>query len=141
MDPREEQAREDILEVYDSFQEANIAAAATADYESTELAEYVAQPLLGELLHGLQQMSDLGVHHTGRPTWSPTITAVRFDTSPPTATIEDCLDVTDWLVVDEDGNELPGPSGPTRYVVTVQAKQVDDRWYIYEAVPNRSQAC
>jgi hypothetical protein len=141
MDPREEQARREVLEVYDGFREASIAAAATADYESTELAEYVAQPLLGTLLHDLQLMSDASIHNTGRPTWSPTVTAVRFDTTPPTATIEDCLDVTAWLVVDENGESLPTSTGLTRYVVVAQAKQVDDRWYIYEAEANRSQAC
>lgn len=141
VDPAEEQARQDILEVYDSFREASITAAATADYESTELAEYVAQPLLGEMLNSLQQMSEAGIHNTGRPTWSPTVTALRLDTSPPSATIEDCLDITGWLVVDDNGEPLPAPSGLTRYVVVVQAKQVSDRWYIYETVANRSQAC
>ncbi|MGI5213869.1 hypothetical protein [Plantactinospora sp. CA-290183] len=132
----EEQARHDVLAAYNGYLEAYVKASATADYRTTELATYVGEPLLGQLLNSLFNMSRSGVHNEGRPTWSPRVTELRLDANQ--AVIQDCFDSTNW-------NTVGGKAKPTaqakRYPVAVKAKRVNDKWYVYESTAQRSSTC
>ncbi|MDG4784941.1 hypothetical protein O7626_03165 [Micromonospora sp. WMMD1102] len=135
-DAVEEGARHDILAAYNGYLEAYVKASATADYRTKELATYVGEPLLGQLLNNLFNMSRSGVHNEGRPTWSPTVTELRLDANQ--AVIQDCFDSTNW-------NTVGGKAQPTaqakRYPVVVKAKRVNDKWYVYESTAQRSSTC
>ena len=132
----EDEARRDILAVYTGYLEAYIKASATADYRTKELATYVGEPLLGQLLNNLYNMSRSGVRNEGRPTWTPTVTELHLDRGE--AVIQDCFDSTNW-------NAVGGKAQPTtqakRYPVVVQAKRVDGKWYVYESTAQRSSTC
>ncbi len=136
VDPAEAQARRDILAAYNGYLEAYVKATSTADYRTKELGPYVAQPLLGDLLHNLQLMSSSGVHYEGRPVSNPEVTELRLDVG--TAVIEGCFDATNW-------NAVGGKAQPTaqakRYPVVLKAKRVSGKWYLYEAVADRSATC
>ena len=132
----EEQARREILATYNGYLEAYIKASATADYRTQELAQFVGEPLLGQLLNNLQNMSRSNVHNEGRPTWNPTVTELRLDAGQ--AVIQDCFDSTNW-------NAVGGKAQPTtqakKYPVVVKAKRVNGKWYVYESTAQRSATC
>ncbi|MDG4833014.1 hypothetical protein O7627_27455 [Solwaraspora sp. WMMD1047] len=134
--PAEDEARTKILATYDGYLEAYIAASAKADYRTKDLAEWVAEPLLGQLLNNLQLMSNNGVRNVGRPRWSPTVTELRLEAND--AVIEDCFDSTDWNAV----GGRPAPTAQARkYPVVAKVKRVGERWYVYESNPRRDVAC
>lgn len=131
-----DQARQKILATYNGYLEAYIKASATADYRTEELAKFVGEPLLGQLLNNLFNMSRSGVRNEGRPTWSPAVTELRLDSKQ--AVIQDCFDSTNW-------NAVGGKAKPTaqakKYPVVVKAKSVNDTWYVYESTARRSSTC
>ena len=130
------QAQQDVIAVYDGYLEAYVKASATADYRTKELAKFVGEPLLGQLLNNLQNMSRSGVHNEGRPTWNPTVTELRLDAGE--AVIQDCFDSTDWNTV---GGQAPPTIQAKRYPVVVKVKRVGEKWYVYESTASRSSAC
>lgn len=136
VDAVEEEARQAVLAAYNGYLEAYVKASATADYRTKELATYVGEPLLGQLLNNLFNMSRSGVHNEGRPSWSPTVTELRLDAGE--AVIQDCFDSTNW-------NAVGGKAQPTaqakRYPVVVKAKRVSGKWYVYESTAQRSSTC
>ncbi|WP_238005851.1 hypothetical protein KZZ52_41575 [Dactylosporangium sp. AC04546] len=134
--PAEDEARSRILAVYNGYLEAFIKASATSDYRTIELAAYVGEPLLGQLLNGLYIFSLNGIHSEGRPTWSPTVAELSLSTGE--AVIQDCFDGTNWNSV---GGKTPPPPQAKRYPVVVKAKQVNGRWYVYESVAERGSPC
>lgn len=136
VDSAEEQTRQDVIAVYDGYLEAYVKASATADYRTKELAKFVGEPLLGQLLNNLQNMSRSGVHNEGRPTWSPTVTELQLDAGE--AVIQDCFDSTNWNAV---GGEAPPTTQAKRYPVVVKVKRVSEKWYVYESTARRSSTC
>ncbi|MFK3984471.1 hypothetical protein ACI2K4_29370 [Micromonospora sp. NPDC050397] len=135
-DAAEERARNEVLAAYNGYLETYIKASAQADYRTNELATYVGEPLLGQLLNNLYNMSRSGVHNEGRPTWSPTVTELRLDANE--AVIQDCFDSTNW-------NAVGGKTQPTaqakKYPVVLRAKRVNDKWYVHESTAQRSSTC
>lgn len=132
----EERARQEVLAAYNGYLEVYIKASATADYNTQELAKFAGEPLLGQLLNNLFNMSRSGVHNEGRPTWSATVTELRLDSNE--AVIQDCFDSTNW-------NAVGGKAQPTtqakKYPVLVKAKRVKEKWYVYESTAQRGSTC
>jgi len=135
-DPAEDQARQQVLATYNGYLEAYITASAAADYRTDALKQYVAEPLLGQLLNNLFNMSRSGVHNEGRPRWSPTVTELRLGDDQ--TVIQDCFDSSNW-------NAVGGKAKPTaqakKYPVVVKVKRIKDRWYVYESTAQRSSTC
>ena len=139
---REAEAQREVLAVYDGYRNANVRAAATADHQSKELGRYVGEPLLGQLVNNLYVMSQNGIVSRGRPTWSPKVTMLRLNASPPTAEIVDCFDTTNWnAVFKATGKSAAAPGQTKRFKVSAVAKQVGGRWYIVESRAERTTPC
>lgn len=135
-DSAEQRAREQILTAYDGYLEAYVKASARADYRTRELARFVAEPMLGQLLNSLYTMARNRLHNEGRPAWSPSVTELRVAAGQ--AVVQDCLDATAWNVV----GGRPAPTGQAkRYPVVVKAKRVGGSWYMYESAAQRSSTC
>ncbi|MFI7025145.1 hypothetical protein ACIBMZ_20755 [Micromonospora sp. NPDC049900] len=134
--PLEVSARRDVLAAYNGYLEAYVKASATADYRTTELAKFVGEPLLGQLLNSLHSMSRSGVRNEGRPTWSPSVTELRLDANE--AVIQDCFDSTGWVVV---GGKARPTTQAEKYPVVVKVKRVNGKWFVYESIAQRSSTC
>jgi type II secretory pathway pseudopilin PulG len=132
----EEQARQEVLAAYNGYLEAYVKASATADYNTQELAKFVGEPLLGQLLNNLFNMSRSGVHNDGRPTWSPTVTELRLDSNE--AVVQDCFDSTNWNAV---GGKVQPTTQAKKYPVVVKVKRVNGKWYVYESAAQRGSTC
>jgi hypothetical protein len=152
LDPGEAAAVAEILATFDGFRRAEVAVQADPEpaYLAQErLADYLADPLLGLALFEVEAMHRRGVVRAGEPTWHPTVTELRLDRSPPTATVRDCLDATGWRLADRDSGGpttaesegLPARFAPDRYVMEFSARFVENRWLFDEASVERDQRC
>jgi hypothetical protein len=152
VDPAEAAAIAEILAAFDGFRRAEVAIQANPEpaYLALErLGEYLADPLLGLALFEVETMHRRGVVRAGEPTWAPTVTELRLDGSPPTATVRDCLDATGWELADRDSGGpttaesegLPARFAPDRYVMEFNARFVVDRWLFDEARVERNERC
>jgi hypothetical protein len=152
LDPAEAAAVEEILAAFDGFRRVEVEI--QADPEPAYLAEerltdYLADPLLSLTLFELETMHRRGVVRDGRPTWSATVTELRLDDDPPSATVRDCLDATGWELADrKDGRPasaeaegLPARFAPDRYVMEFDATRVDGRWLFAQARVERGARC
>lgn len=137
------EARTQILSAYAGYQQAVMAASLKGDHQAKELAQYTAEPLLGQTRNSIYQIKQAGLVNKGERRWSPQITDLQLDQATPTATIEDCTDTSTWLVVSRTtGKPAPKPSGrPDKYLVTSTAKKVGGKWYVAESKGDWSRPC
>lgn len=151
-DPAEAAAVEEIMTAFDGFRRAEVAVQADpqpAYLVLDQLAAYLADPLLGLALFEVETMHSRGVVRAGEPTWQPAVTQLQLDSSPPTATVRDCLDATGWELADRDGGGpataesagLPARFAPDRYVMEFNARFFEDRWLFDEARVERDEQC
>ncbi|MFG3512730.1 hypothetical protein [Streptomyces bobili] len=61
----------------------------------------------------------------------------------PTATIEDCVDLSNWQTIDTRTNKvLPLPTNqPRRYVATATAEKWPNGWMVTDYVPDGARTC
>lgn len=127
-------AKAEVLAVYRSYWDAQIKAYAKASPVDTGLDKYAFDKALGKTESELVALRIGGNVLKGEPKISPDVTAVSLDESPKKATIIDCVDVTNWKMFKEKtGEEVKLPKERlTRFVTTVSARTVGDKWMIVE---------
>ncbi|MFE2268518.1 hypothetical protein ACFXB4_04705 [Streptomyces lavendulae] len=127
-------AKAEVLAVYRSYWDAQIKAYAKASPVDTGLDKYAFDKALGKTESELVALKIGGNVLKGEPKISPEVTAVSLDESPKKATITDCVDVTNWKMFKEKtGDEVKLPKERlTRFVTTVSARTVGDKWMIVE---------
>jgi len=134
--PAEAAAVAEILALVQGFREVEVTSYAAPEppgIARQELAGYLADPALSETLQTLHGMEQAGVVFEGRPTWDPNVTDLRLSDTPPTATVHDCVDATNWRSVFRDtGDPVPGDSRPERYLARLQVKRYPEGWLIHD---------
>ncbi|WP_233435924.1 hypothetical protein [Streptomyces anulatus] len=127
-------ARAEVLAVYRSYWDAQVKAYAKASPVDTGLDKYAFDKALGKAESELVALKLNGNVIKGEPKLSPEVTAVNLDETPKKATITDCVDVSNWKLVKEKTDEevkLP-KERLTRFVTTINARTVGDKWMIVE---------
>jgi hypothetical protein len=143
-DPARAAAERDVLTAYAAYREAADAAWIKGDSKAKNLATVVAEPLLGQIRYVIGQHRNAGLIAKGRRVSAPEVTEVDLTGRTPKAVIDDCMDYSQWsIVVKKTGKPAPRPSvtGPSKFLVTAQAKQVSGRWYIAESQGDPSRPC
>ncbi|MFC3521466.1 hypothetical protein ACFPZ0_11240 [Streptomonospora nanhaiensis] len=72
-----------------------------------------------------------GIRATGEPDLAPEVAEVRLSANPPRVVIEDCVDGSDWSVVEEDlgaVEELSDSEAPRPFTATVTKE--DGTWQV-----------
>jgi FlaG/FlaF family flagellin (archaellin) len=144
VDPRIAAASKAALAAYSGYVTAYAAAAAVANPDDPNLARYIGGALLVLSRHNLRQLKDHGAIELGRP--KATLIGNRTDLggSPPTVTIEACVDYSDYqLVYKADRSPVPGSSLKVpRYRTTAKVTLfVDGRWLVAGDNPHRDVPC
>lgn len=141
--PAEAAASEELLTVVRDFRELEVTAYADPQpphLARRQLSAYLADPLLSRTLDTLNTMQRAGIVFEGRPTWQPVVADLRLEATPPTATIHDCVDATEWRsVFEETGEPVPADDVPDHYTMRLYAKQFPDGWLLHEAAMEESQ--
>jgi hypothetical protein len=143
VDPSVAAASAQVLAVYNAYLQATKAANATADYQSADLKKYTTSPLQQQVIAQLYQNNQHGAVYKGEFISNPKVVDVRLSADPPTATVEDCIDYTNYRLVYK-ANNLPVPvaSGGRRFVVATTAKQVVGQgWLLSDAHSYRERSC
>lgn len=106
------------------------------------LSNFLADPLLSEVLTLLNDMQQGGIAFHGEPTWMPIVTELRVDETPATAVVRDCVDATGWQsVFMETGEPVPGDIRPDRYVNWLNVKRFPDGWLVYDSDVEEGAEC
>ena len=109
--PALDAVRPAVLAAYRGMWADEVAAAATADYQSPLLAQHAAGAALSLLVRGLYAYHQEGLVAKGQPVTHPQVTSLSPTSAPTQATVLDCFDDTHWLVYKSSGgleNNVPG---------------------------------
>lgn len=135
-----------ILDVYSGSVQAAVAAQRAGDRDHPDLAKYFGgnTPALFDVQEGIDRHDTRGTFYEGElQVVTAKVTEFDPDAEPPTASIEACLDDTDYRLVNrEDGSAVPDTESGGRYTATSTASTgPDGRWYIVQSVANWDDPC
>ncbi|ROO52718.1 hypothetical protein EDC02_7659 [Micromonospora sp. Llam0] len=95
-----------------------------------DLARYAQDDALDVLVKGLASVQDNGLVGQGEVTIAPSVTGADPSSTPPTVTLEDCVDTAKSHLVKKDGSGYQDtPGGPTRATATV-SRLSDGSWKV-----------
>ncbi|MFJ9695227.1 hypothetical protein [Kitasatospora sp. NPDC101183] len=130
------------LSTYQDWWKAQADAFGSADSDGIALEAFSSGRALTDTLVGLRQLHAAKLVMTGAPRNSPVVTAVDLKSDPPTAVIEDCVDVSGWQRVDAASKAVREPSGALRrYVATASLRRFQEHWLIYDFKREAGRTC
>ncbi|MBA2949623.1 hypothetical protein [Streptomyces himalayensis] len=120
-----------VLAAYTRSWEAQTEAYAKASSAGTDLKNVTTLQALAGIEDDLSAMRKAGQLTTGKPVIHPKVTKVT-DAEIPTATISDCVDTTNWTLVEKDSKKnVPLPSERlTKYVSTATLEKWGTKWMV-----------
>ncbi|GAA2748217.1 hypothetical protein [Kitasatospora cinereorecta] len=120
-----------VLRSYQAWWDAQTDAFGRSDSDGSQLRELSSGQALSETLATLDELHRTKLVMTGAPRNSPVVRALDLKADPPTAVVEDCLDVSAWHQADSVSKTVKDPAQRySRYVVTVGLRKADSRWLI-----------
>ncbi|MDQ8707512.1 hypothetical protein RCO28_34340 [Streptomyces sp. LHD-70] len=139
---REDIAEEELLASYRRFWDEQEAAYAKASVAGTDLKTYAKASAFALTQTDLKAMASAGQIATGKVTVEPDVTSLNLDKKVPLARIRDCVDVSEWKLIDrKTKKEVPLPKErKTRYVNLVTAEKWGKTWVVLETKPQNT-AC
>lgn len=132
-DPQAE-AKKDIVTAYRKSWQAQVAAYAKASAKGTDLQKYTSLHALATIEQDLTNLRAADQVITGKPGLSPEVTAVDLDKKIPEAKVTDCVDISDWRLVEEKSKKpVPLPSQRLiRYVSVAKLEKWGSGWVVTE---------
>jgi len=132
----------DALRAYQAWWEAKIEAFGRSDSDGSQLGIYSAGQALSDSLASLHQLHEARLVMIGTPRTSPRVKNLDTRTSPPTAVIEDCLDVSEWHQADPTTRAVKDPKQRlSRYVSTTKLRKNGTGWLIVEVNREVGRTC
>jgi hypothetical protein len=130
------------LAAYAGYLAASRKASADPYPAHPDLAKYLADPLLTRVRDAVRDLDTHGAIRTGKLISDPRVSTLDLAASPPTVSIQDCIDSTGYKMVYADSKKpVPGSAGG-RYVATATATLYPDgRWLISDGATHRDQPC
>ncbi|WP_354643302.1 hypothetical protein [Kitasatospora camelliae] len=119
------------VRAYQAWSQAQVEAFGRSDSDSSQLVASSTGPALSESLATLYRLREAKLVMIGAPRNSPVLKALDPGAKPPTAVIEDCVDVSDWHQADAGSKAIKDPERRlSRYVATVGLRLDGSRWLI-----------
>jgi hypothetical protein len=130
-----------VLRAYQGFWAAQVQALDSGQAAGSGLQTFATGAALSAVDANSFRLTQAGLVMSGQPRRNPTVTAISAvapGSGVQTATIEDCLDVTDWHQIDAKTHQLRDPAQRlTRYRAVVTARTVGGVWMV-SAVRNKT---
>jgi hypothetical protein len=141
--PAVAEAEAAILEAYRGYWSAKISTLAKPDQtEPNELSYFAVDRALGDVRSTLDLYRLNGIANKGEPVLSPSVTGVVLDGASSTATVRDCVDVTNWSpVYVGDGSSAAAPGQNLRSPSETWAMIYDGHWVVSQSVTHRDTTC
>jgi hypothetical protein len=138
----EQQASDDALSVYKAFWTAQSRAANAGEFTSPDMQRYGTDPLLSQVSKALAELASRNLLQTGEIVQQPKVIKVDLAASPPTVTIQDCIDERGLKAVSRT-NRSPVASSSTKPYVTVATviRSPDRRWLVSTSKPQAGLSC
>ncbi|WP_329529360.1 hypothetical protein [Streptomyces sp. NBC_01462] len=137
--PADPQATEKkaVLSAYSSYWQEQVTAYKTGSVNGTRLKKYAAGAAVARVESDLASMKDKDVTTNGRPSHDVRVTALATSKQVPSATLSDCLDISDWKwTYRTSGAAVPSPKTQlTQYRTIVKAEKWGNQWMILSATP------
>ncbi|WP_344635924.1 hypothetical protein [Kitasatospora cystarginea] len=122
-----------VLRAYQDWWDAQTAAFAQSGSDGSQLQVYSTGLALSEAVASLHQLHETKLVMIGSPHNSPVVKAIDLASDPQTASIEDCLDVSDWHQADAATKALRDPKQRfSRYPATAGLRRTNGRWMIVD---------
>jgi hypothetical protein len=138
-------ATAEILEILKGYNDVMDTAARTADVRVVieQLPRYAADPELARDVNGINLQNSKGYLYEGNIVYTPRVTEIHLTGSPATATIEVCIDSTNWRsLVKTDRSPRPRASGLDRSLGYATATLIQNKgWRITDARSTGKQPC
>lgn len=137
------QAEDEVRTAYTAFWGEQVKAYAQADIKGTELKKYATKDALARAMSDVLVMQKAGTVTKGSPVNDVIEVTVTLTGKTPTATLRDCLDISNWRTVKKKtGSVQPFPTNqPLRYVTTATAEKWGKQWMITELTPDGDSTC
>ncbi|MFM9705575.1 hypothetical protein ACKI2E_21185 [Streptomyces galilaeus] len=122
-----------VLAAYTRSWDAKAEAYEKASSAGTDVKRYTTFKALADIERNLAAMQEAGQVATGKPVIHPTV--VKVTTAEiPKATVADCVDTTNWTLIDEDTKKkVPLPSERLiKYVSTATLEKWGTKWMVTE---------
>ncbi|KGM11889.1 hypothetical protein N868_04890 [Cellulomonas carbonis T26] len=131
-----------MLDAYNGYWRAKVATfARPADPEPPELSQYAIDVAYTDVKANAFALQSDGVAIVGEPVLRPTVSAIDL-ADPGTATIVDCVDVSDWQpMFQATGESAAAPDQARRVLSTSTAFLSEGRWVIRTYEVDRGTQC
>ncbi|QBR04674.1 hypothetical protein D7Y56_01280 (plasmid) [Streptomyces sp. S501] len=133
-----------VLASYTSMWVEQMKAYRVASPDGTKLDDFATLDALSAFERDLAHMKKNHTVIRGELGHQPEVTDLDVDAKLPTATVEDCIDLSKWQTLDTKTNKpIPLPTAqPLRYVATATVERWDDnRWMVTEYQPDGTRTC
>ncbi|MFI1508197.1 hypothetical protein [Streptomyces sp. NPDC020597] len=130
-----------VISAYTRSWEAKTAAYQKASSAGTDVKKYTTFKALADIERNLAAMKKAGQVTTGKPVLHPKVVDVTA-TGIPKATVADCVDTTNWTLIDEvTKKKVPLPSERLiKYVSSATLEKWGTKWMVTELAA-QDQAC
>lgn len=130
-----------VIAAYTGSWDAQTEAYQKASSAGTDLKKNTTFKALADIENDLSAMREAGQVTAGKPVIHPKVVKVT-DAKIPTATVADCVDTTNWTLIDKTSKKkVPLPTERlTKYVSTATLEKWGTKWMVTE-LDAQDQAC
>jgi hypothetical protein len=111
------------------------------DPDYPELSEVAADQALEWARSLVQGGVEEGHRGTGYPSHEAEVTDIHPAADPTELAVADCMDDTDWLVLEAESGELVSGEVYGTSKVSALVERIDDRWLVTEIIQQRIGSC
>ncbi|MEV7525628.1 hypothetical protein [Streptomyces sp. NPDC091371] len=140
-DPQEAE-KNALLDVYRTFWDASLKAYSTGSMKNTGIETVGTDKAYAKVQATQIYYAENGFVMTGAPVLSPKVTAMDTAAKPPSATITDCIDSTNYIQVEKENGKPVGTLDKNRrHVASYTALKIGGAWQIRDFEISRDQLC
>lgn len=137
-----DKAKTQVLAAYQGFWNTQVQAYTQGSFDGVQVEKYTRGNADYLLRTGLQYYVDQGLVMRGRPSLTPSVSALNLAGKLPTATITDCVDTTNYFPVDKTtGKPAKLTSTSHRHPGSYAAVYEGGQWWITDGSINRAKTC
>ncbi|MDR3036745.1 MAG: hypothetical protein LBV78_27190 [Kitasatospora sp.] len=135
-------AGNDAVTAYQDWWDVQVDVFGRPDSDGVALRQYATGTAFTDTAISLTQLHDNKLVMVGQPRTAPVLKSLDLQANPPTATIDDCLDVSGWHQADAATKEIKDPQQRlSRYPATALMKKYGNRWLIADFTREVTKTC
>ncbi|MFE5677304.1 hypothetical protein ACFQ7B_19305 [Streptomyces erythrochromogenes] len=131
-----------LLGVYRAFWDAQLKVYRSGSMKDTGIEKVAGDKAYSKVQTTRGYYVDHGYDVKGAPAHLPQVTALNMAAAPPSATITDCLDTSDYYKVEKStGKKVETADDNRRHIATYQALRIAGTWQIRDFDISRDGTC